>query len=101
MTIGAAIDNLMCNYGSMAELDRESLKQLIRSGQEQGFTVRQCYNGIRLCLGLEYQQQEVFSTREAAEMLEISEGELLNEMLELGVKPKKQKGKVFFFPEGI
>lgn len=85
----------------MAELDRESLKQLIRSGQEQGFTVRQCYNGIRLCLGLEYQQQEVFSTREAAEMLEISEGELLNEMLELGVKPKKQKGKVFFFPEGI
>jgi hypothetical protein len=101
MTIGAAIDNLMFNYGSMAELDRESLKQLIRSGQEQGFTVRQCYNGIRLCLGLEYQQQEVFSTREAAEMLEISEGELLNEMLELGVKPKKQKGKVFFFPEGI
>ena len=60
MTIGAAIDNLMFNYGSMAELDRESLKQLIRSGQEQGFTVRQCYNGIRLCLGLEYQQQEVF-----------------------------------------
>ena len=53
MTIGAAIDNLMFNYGSMAELDRESLKQLIRSGQEQGFTVRQCYNGIRLCLGLE------------------------------------------------
>lgn len=101
MTIGAAIDNLMFNYGSMAELDRESLKQLIRSGQEQGFTVRQCYNGIRLCLGLEYQHQEVFSTREAAEMLEISEGELLNEMLELGVKPKKQKGKVFFFPEGI
>lgn len=101
MTIGAAIDNLMFNYGSMAELDRESLKQLIRSGQEQGFTVRQCYNGIRLCLGLEYQQQEVFSTREATEMLEISEGELLNEMLELGVKPKKQKGKVFFFPEGI
>lgn len=101
MTIGAAIDNLMFNYGSMAGLDRESLKRLICSGQEQGFTVRQCYNGIRLCLGLEYQQQEVFSTREAAEMFEISEGELLNEMLELGVKPKKQKGKVFFFPEGI
>lgn len=101
MTIGTAIDNLMFNYGNMAGLDRESLKQLIRNGQEQGFSVRQCYNGIRFCLGLEYQQQEVFSTREAAEMLEISEGELLNKMLELGVKSKKREGKVFFFPNGI
>ena len=89
MTIGTAIDNLMFNYGNMAGLDRESLKQLIRNGQEQGFSVQQCYNGIRFCLGLEYQQQEVFSTREAAEMLE------------LGVKPKKREGKVFFFPNGI
>lgn len=101
MTIDEAVDTIMFNYGSGGELDRKSLYSLIRSGQDQGFSVRECYNGIRLCLGLKYQQREVFSAREAAEILKISEGELLNEMLELGAKPKKQKGKVFFFPEGI
>lgn len=101
MTIETAIDNLMTNYGDMAGLDRLKLERLIESGLSEGFSVRHVYNGIRLVLGMEYQQQEFFSASEAAEMLEVSESELFSRMAAIGAEPIKAEGKIYYFPDGI
>ena len=56
MDKSTAVNNLMDNYGEMAGLERRELERLIDSGLSKGFSVKQCYNGIRLCLGMEYGQ---------------------------------------------
>jgi hypothetical protein len=101
MTLQTAIDNLMANYGCIAGLDRLKLERLISSGLSKGFSVRQCYNGVRLCLAIEYGQQEIFSEAEAEEMLNISKSELFSEMQRIGSEPVQAKGRIFYFPEGI
>ena len=101
MTTQTAIDNLMTNYGDIAGLERQKLERLIESGLSEGLSVRQVYNGIRLVLGMEYQQQEIFSASEAAEMLEISESELFSGMESIGAAPIKAKGKIYYFPNGV
>ena len=101
MTTQTAIDNLMTNYGDMAGLDRLKLERLIESGLSEGFSVRQIYNGIRLVLGMEYQQQEIFSASEAAEMLAVSESELFSRMGAIGAEPIKAKGEIYYFPNCV
>lgn len=101
MTTQTAIDNLMTNYGDIAGLERRELERLIDSGLSKGFSVKQCYNGVRLCLGATYGQQEIFSAAEAEEMLNISKSELFSEMQRIGSEPVQAKGRIFYFPEGI
>lgn len=101
MTTQTAIDNLMTNYGDIAGLERQKLERLIESGLSEGFSVRQVYNGIRLVLGMEYQQQEIFSASEAAEMLEVSESELFSRMAAIGAESIKAKGEIYYFPNGV
>lgn len=101
MDKSTAVNNLMNNYGEMAGLERRELERLIDSGLSEGFSVRQVYNGIRLVLGMEYQQQEIFSASEAAEMLEVSESELFSRMAAIGAEPIKAEGKIYYFPDGI
>ena len=101
MDKSTAVNNLMNNYGEMAGLERRELERLIDSGISKGFSVKQCYNGIRLCLGMEYGQQEIFSAAEAAEMLNISKSELFSEMQRIGSEPVQAKGRILYFPEGI
>ena len=95
MTTQTAIDNLMTNYGDIAGLERQKLERLIESGLSEGFSVRQVYNGIRLVLGMEYQQQEIISASEATEMLEISEREIFSRMESIGAEPIKAKRKIY------
>ena len=101
MDKSTAANNLMDNYGEMAGLERRKLERLIDSGLSKGFSVKQCYNGIRLCLGMEYGQQEIFSAAEAAEMLEISESELFSKMQEIGAEPIQSERTVFYFPKCV
>lgn len=101
MDKSTAVNNLMNNYGKTAGLERRELERLIDSGLSKGFSVKQCYNGIRLCLGMEYGQQEIFSEAEAEEMLNISKSELFSEMQRIGSEPVQAKGRIFYFPEGI
>lgn len=101
MNIETAINNLIISYGDVARLKRRELERLINSGLSKGFSVKQCYNGIRLCLGMEYGKQEIFSAAEAAEMLEISESELFSKMQEIGAEPIQSERTVFYFLRGV
>lgn len=101
MDKSTAVNNLMNNYGEMAGLERRELERLIDNGLSKGFSVKQCYNGVRLCLGATYGQQEIFSAAEAAEILEISESELFSKMQEIGAEPIQSERTVFYFPKGV
>lgn len=96
-----AINNLLRNYGEMAAVDRPTLERLFDSAFERGLTVSQAYNGLRLVYGVNFHQQEYFTAKEAAEMLEVSESDLLDEMQRQGIKPEQTKGNVYYFPNGI
>ncbi len=96
-----AINNLLRNYGELAAVDRPTLERLFDSAFEHGLTVKQAYNGLRLVYGVNFHQQEYFSTKEVSEMLELSESDLLEEMQRQGIKPEQTKGNVYYFPNGI
>lgn len=101
MDMNTAIDNILRNYGELAEVDRPTLERLFDSAFERGLTVTQAYNGLRLVYGVNFQQQEYFSVKEVSEMLEVSESDLLDEMQRQGIKPEQTKGNVYYFPNGI
>lgn len=101
MDMNTAIDNIMRNYGELAAVDRAQLEKMLNSGLERGLTVNQMYNGIRLVYGVNFHQPEMFSSKEAAEMLELSESDLLEELQRQGIKPEQTKGNVFYFPKGL
>lgn len=99
MEMNIAIDNILRNYGELAAVDRTQLEKIFNNGLQRGLSVNQMYNGLRLVYGVNFQQQELFSTKEAAEMLELSESDLLEEMQRQGIKPEHTKGNVFYFPK--
>lgn len=101
MDIYTAIENLISDYGDIAGIDRVELKHLINKGLSEGFSVRQIYNGIRLVLSVKYQRQEIFSSSESIEMMKISENKLFFKIAEVGSKPIKTHGKIFYFPDKI
>jgi len=101
MDMNTAIDNILRNYGKLAAVDRPQLEQMFNNGLQQGLTVNQMYDGIRLVYGVNFHQQEVFSAKEAAEMLKLSENDLLDELQRQGIKPERTKGNVYYFPKGL
>lgn len=101
MDMDTAIDNILRNYGTLAAVDRPQLQRMFDNGLERGLSVKQMYDGIRLVYGVNFNQPELFSTKEAAEMLELSESDFLDEMQRQGIKPEQTKGSVFYFPKGL
>ena len=101
MDINTAIDNILRNYGKLAAVDRPQLEKMFNSCFERGLSVNQMYNGIRLVYGVNFHQPELFSSKEAAEMLELSESDLLEELQRQGIKPEHTKGNVYYFPKGL
>lgn len=101
MDKNTAIDNILRNYGELAEVDRPQLEKMFNSGFEYGLSVDQMYNGIRLVYGVNFHQTEMFSIAEAAEMLDLSESDLLVELQKQGIKPDQTKGNIYYFPRGL
>ena len=101
MDMETAINNILRNYGELAAVDRPRLEEIFNDGLGRGLSVIQMYNAIRLVYGVNFQQPELFSSKEAAEMLELSESDFLNEMQRQGIKPEQTRGNVFYFPTGL
>lgn len=101
MDMDAAIDNIMRNYSELAEVDRPQLEKIFNNGLQNGLTINQMYNGMRLVYGVNFHQPEMFSSKETAEMLELSESDLLEELQRQGVKPERTRGNAFYFPLGL
>lgn len=101
MDIDIAINNILQNYGELAAVNRPQLEKIFNSGLLRGLSVKQMYDGIRLVYGVNFHRQELFSSKEAAEMLGLSESGLLEEMQKQGIQPKQVRKNVYFFPNGI
>ncbi len=101
MDINTAIDNILRNYSKLAEVDRPQLEKMFNNGLERGLSVNQMYNGIRLVYGVNFHQPELFSSKEAAEMLELSESNLLEELQKQEIKAEEKKGNIYYFPRGL
>lgn len=101
MDMETAINNILLNYGELAAVDRSQLEKMFNNGLKRGLSIKQMYNGIRLVYSANFHQQELFSTKEVAEMLALSESELLNEIQEQGISVQQAKGNVYYFPKGI
>ena len=97
MTLIDAVNNLYATYGKYG-LDKGKLGLLICDGMENyGLSLETCYNGLRMTLGNEYNEQELFSTNEVAEMLEIDKQEALKLMQQCGIKPIESVQKSITF----
>ena len=80
MTLIDAVNNLYSTYGKYG-LDKGKIWMLICDGMKNyGLSVETCYNGLRMTLGREYNEQELFSSDEVAEMLGVSKEEILQEI---------------------
>lgn len=101
MDMNTAIDNILRNYGEVAAVDRPQLEKIFDNGLQNGLTIKQMYDGLRLVYGVNFHQPEMFSSKEAAEMLELSESDLLEELQRQNIKPEQTKGNVFYFPKGL
>ena len=93
MTLIDAVNNLYSTYGKYG-LDKGKIWMLICDGMKNyGLSVETCYNGLRMTLGREYNEQELFSSDEVAEMLGVSKEEILQEIekckIELEAKPAR------------
>lgn len=101
MDINTAINNILRNYGTLAAVNRQQLEKIFNNGLKSGLTVKQMYNGMRLVYGINFHQAELFSLKEAAEMLELSENDLLEKLQKQSVEPEQTKGNVYYFPKGL
>lgn len=79
MTMKMAVDNLVVNYRKYG-YDRGFFSELLKSGIDNGLSVRSAYNGIKMSLALHIGEHEYFSTDEVAEMIGVSQDELLKEV---------------------
>lgn len=80
MTLIDAINNIYATYGKYG-LNKGKIGALICDGMENyGLSLETCYNGLRMSLGHEYNEQELFTTDEVAEMLDISKEEVIQEV---------------------
>lgn len=96
-----AINNILRNYGELATVDRPRLEKVFNDGLKRGLSVKQMHNAIRLVYGVNFQQSELFSSKEVAEILELSESNFLDEIQRQEIKPEHTKGNVFYFPKGL
>lgn len=101
-----AIDRLYSTYGKFG-ITKKLIESLFMDGiEKQGFTPLATYNLLRMSLGMEYKQQEYFSVKEIAEMMETSEEEVKQQIAQLqeqdGAKPIEiVQGWQWYFPNGI
>ena len=83
MTIEHAADKLMATYARFG-IDRREIVRLMRSGIENyDLTIGAVFNGCRMMLSEQFHTQELFSQRDIAEMLEISEEEAVERIEEV------------------
>jgi phenylalanine-4-hydroxylase len=106
ITAEQAIKRLYGAYGKFG-VSKDLITRLFMDGiGQQGFTPLATYNLLRMSLGEEFEQQEYFSVKEIAEMLETSEEEVRQQIAQLqeqnGAKPiETMQGWQWYFPNGI
>lgn len=100
MDMETAINSILRNYGKLAAVDSPQLEKIFNDGLGRGLSIKQIYDGIRLVYGANFHQMELFSSKEAVEMLGLSESGLLDEIQRQGIMPEQTKGNVFYFPKG-
>ena len=80
MTIEEAADRLLQTYSTYG-VRREFLVELLESGVvNYGLSVLTAFNGARMMLGQQLGVQELFSARDVAEILDISEQEAVEQI---------------------
>lgn len=89
MDIITAVNNLYSNYKQHG-ITREQIAILMPDGIQRGFTVQQAYNGLRMSLGYEFNERELFSTSEVAEMLECTEQEVIEQLEKVKAELEEQ-----------
>ena len=100
MTLIDAVNNLYSTYGKYG-LDKGKIWMLICDGMKNyGLSVETCYNGLRMTLGREYNEQELFSSDEVAEMLGVSKEEILQEIekCKIELEAKGEDTNRYFIP---
>lgn len=106
MTTEIAIKRLYGTYGKFG-ISKDLITRLYMDGiGQQGFTPLATYNLLRMSLGVEFGQQEYFSVKEIAEMLEVSEEEARERIAQLQEQDEAEakenvQGWQWFFPKGI
>ena len=79
ITVQQAIDRLLATYRQYG-ITMELLKALFNDGiNNQGFTPLETYNLLRMFLGHEFNEREYFSVSEIANMLDLSEDDVMEE----------------------
>lgn len=114
MTYQDALTNLKNTYTVKYGFPEEAIKAMLDSGiKEYDLTVSTCYNGLRMMLGEQLGEEELFTAEEIAEMMQISKEEVLEEIENMkkhcettGEDFSKyavpvQESKVLFFPHGL
>lgn len=80
MTIGEATDKLLQTYSAYG-VRREFLIELMEDGiKNYDLSVEAVFNGARMMLGQQLGVRELFSVRDVAEMLDISEEKAILEI---------------------
>lgn len=115
MTFNEALNRLVNKYGKYG-FSKEMLSEQLQDGvMNQGFSLNMTYNGLRMALGSATGQEELFSVEDVAEMTDMSNDEVLQEiekarreLIAAGenpddyFKPVEPKNKsVFYFPGGL
>lgn len=106
ITTERAINRLYSSYGKFG-VSKDLITRLFNDGiGQQGFTPKTTYNLLRMSFGEEFRQQEYFSTKEIAEMLETNEEEVKKQIAQLreqdGAKPiETVQDWQWYFPNGI
>lgn len=115
MTFDEALNRLVNKYEKYG-FDRELLSRQLQDGvMNQGFSLNMTYNGLRMALGIATGQEELFSVDDVAEITEMSNDEVLQEiekarreLIAAGENPddyfkpvEPMKKSVFYFPGGM
>ena len=93
MTREDVTNNVLANYGGYG-IDRKTIEKLLDSGLKEGLSRQAIYAGIKLAYAQEYGEHALFTTKEAAEALGVSEEMVIQEiekakeeLLEYGENP--------------
>ena len=93
MTREDVINNVLANYGGYG-IDRKTIEKLLDSGLKEGLSYQAIYTGIKLAYAQEYGEHALFTTKEVAEALGVSEEMVIQEiekakeeLLEYGENP--------------
>lgn len=115
MTFDEALNKLSSKYEKYG-FTKQFLSEQLKDGvMNQGFSVNMTYNGLRMALGSATGQEELFSVDDVAEITEMSNDEVLQEiekarreLIAAGENPddyfkpvEPEKRNIFYFPNGI